>query len=301
VSTSAVATVTVNAGPAPTAQPLIGVNFVGGGSDGPGGTLSSNDVVGVVPQANYNNLSGGTGTGVALRNADGTASAVTTTFSGTTWFTGTGEGTAENLLFQGYLHNTNVGVSVTLNNVPPGNYHVIAYSVGFNFNAIYDESLQLIGSIAYPTFHVRAEHAGQYIVAPSVFRRMSSTNAAAREQGNYVIFTNVSPNASGAFTLNVLNESPAENTGVGDAPALNGLQLVRVITPVSTALSLSRNGASVSIAWAATANGFVLESSSLLGAGADWQPVAGVPNPLTGSGSVLVTPSGPAKFYRLRQ
>jgi hypothetical protein len=302
VSTSAVATVTVNAGAGPTLQPLVGVNFVGGGTDGPGGTLRSNDVVGLVPQANYNNLAGTSGASVGLVNANGTASAVTATFSGSTWFTGTGESTAENLLFQGYLHSTNTGVSVTLNNVAPGNYHLIAYSVGFNFNAIYDESIQLAGNVTYPVFHVTAEPAGEYNLAPSVFRRMSSTNAAARDHGNYVIFTNVSPSVGGTLTLTVLNESAPANVGVGDNPALNGLQLVRVLPAVvNPALSVSRNGANVNIAWAAAASGFVLEANSLVGVTTNWQSVVGVPNPIAGAGSVIVTPTNAARYFRLRQ
>src|SRR6185436_1365714 len=43
-ATSAVATVTVSAGPPPAAQPYLGVNFVGGGTDGFGASLGSNDV-----------------------------------------------------------------------------------------------------------------------------------------------------------------------------------------------------------------------------------------------------------------
>ncbi len=74
---------------------------------------------------------------------------------------------------------------------------------------------------------------------------MFSTNALARDRGNYVMFENVSPNGSGALTLNVLNESPPENVGVGDNPAMNGLQLVRVL-PVA-ALSVSRSGGTITI------------------------------------------------------
>jgi hypothetical protein len=301
VATSAVATVTVSAGLPPIVESFIGVNFVGGGTDGPGGTLRSNDVVGVIPQGNYNNLAGGAGTGVSLLSADGTASGITANYSGSTWFTGTGEATAENILFQGYLHNTNGGVSITLNNVPHGNYLLIAYAVGFNFNAIYDQAIQLVGISNYPVLHVRAEHAGEYNAAPSIFRRMSSTNSAARDKGNYVMFENVRPNAGGSLTLSVFNESAPENTGVGDNPALNGLQLVRVAFFVTATLSVARNGSDVTIAWDAQASGFVLESSPSVGATADWQLVPGAPNPITGAGSVTVTPAGLARFYRLRQ
>ena len=300
LGTSAVANVTVNAGAPPALQPFVGINFTGGGTDGPAGVLLSNDVAGVAPQANFNNLAGGTGTGVALLNADGTPSPVTATYNGTTWFTGTGESTAENVLFQGYLHNTNVGVTVTLNNVPPGNYNLIAYAVGFNFNAIYDQAMRLVGNTTYPVFHVRAEHGAQYNAAPSIFRRMSSTNAAARDQGNYVMFENVSPDGSGTLTLSVLNESPPENVGIGNNPALNGLQLVRVLP--STALTISRSGGTVTISWDASAAGFILESSSVLNPAVAWEHVQGTPTPITAAGSVSISPPlGAANFYRLRR
>ncbi|HYV32028.1 MAG TPA: hypothetical protein VEO53_13105, partial [Candidatus Binatia bacterium] len=56
---TAVATVTVNAGPAPTSEPFVGVNFIGGDAAGASGSLRPVDVVGVIPQANWNNLAGG--------------------------------------------------------------------------------------------------------------------------------------------------------------------------------------------------------------------------------------------------
>jgi hypothetical protein len=99
----------------------------------------------------------------------------------------------------------------------------------------------------------------------------------------------------------VFNESAPENTGVGDNPALNGLQLVRVVSAFAVALSVARNGSDVVIAWDAQANGLVLESSPSVGATADWQLVPATPNPITGAGSVNVTPEGLARFYRLRQ
>src|SRR6185369_2850721 len=71
IATSAVAVVNVTAGPVSDDQPYIGVNFVGGDAAGASGTLLARDVLGVVPQGNFNNLTGGAGTGVALQDADG--------------------------------------------------------------------------------------------------------------------------------------------------------------------------------------------------------------------------------------
>ena len=114
------------------------------------------------------------------------------------------------------------------------------------------------------------------------------------------MFENVSPDGSGALTLTVLNESPPENVGVGDNPALNGLQLVRAVP--SAALSISRSGGAVTISWDAAAAGFILESSPTLNPAAVWEAVQGTPNPITAAGSVSFSPpAGTTGFYRLRQ
>jgi hypothetical protein len=301
VATSAVATVTVQAGAAPSSQPYLGVNFIGGDAAGASGSLRPIDVVGVVPQANYNNVAGATAADVALVDAEGAATPVTIGYTARTYFTGTGENTAEDVLFQGYLHNANASVVVTLNNVPDGAYDLYAYCVGFTYNATYEQSMGLVGAETYTTYHVRAEHATDYATAPSVFRRMSSIDAGARQQGNYVLFHEISPDPSGTLTLTVNNESD-NPLDIDVTPTLSGLQLVSV----PPGLSIRREGGNAVISWGAAAAGFTLESSGSLGVTtpASWAPVTGAPNPLTGAASVSVsvgTGADPTKFYRLRR
>jgi hypothetical protein len=297
--TSQVATLTVNVGPPPTTQPFIGVSFIGGAAgQGPGASLRSNDVVGVFPQANYNNLPNVLTDG-ALVDADGAPAPVTITYSASSYFTDSGEATAEDVLFQGYLQNANAAVTITLNNVPPGSYHLIVYSVGFNFNATYEQAVELAGGAAYPIYHVRAEHAGQYLAAPAVFRRMSSTNPDARDQGNYVMFENVSPDANGMLLLTVSNESTF--TGVNANPALSGLQLVRLLPALPALTVVPAPNGSVTISWGDVAAGYTLEASGQLGPSANWGPVGGVPNPIIAAGSTAQFPSGAARYYRLRK
>jgi hypothetical protein len=299
VATSQVATVTVNVGAPPTSQPFIGLNFIGGAAgQGPGSSLRSNDVVGVVPQANYNNLPNALTDGPLL-DADGAPAPVTITYTASSYFTDTGEATAEDVLFQGYLHNANAAFTITLNNVPPGVYHLIAYSVGFNFNATYEQSLELAGGGGYPVYHVRAEHAGQYLAAPAVFRRMSSTNPDARDQGNYVMFENISPDGNGTLVLTVSNDSTF--TGINANPALSGLQLVRVLPALPALAVVSAPNGSVTISWGDAAAGYTLESSAQLGTSANWGAVAGVPNPIVTAGATTLSPVGAARYYRLRK
>lgn len=72
VVTSSAAIVAVNPGRPPAVTPWIGENFSGGaGGVGPSGVLRADDVVGVVPQANWNNLAGATDTEVPLVDAEG--------------------------------------------------------------------------------------------------------------------------------------------------------------------------------------------------------------------------------------
>lgn len=299
VVTSAAAVVTVNPGRPPAVTPWIGANFSGGaGGVGPSGVLRADDVVGVVPQSNWNNLAGATGTDVPLVDAEGAATDLVVDYTGATYVTGTGENTAENILFQGYLQNANGTVTATLKNVPSGNYHLIVYCVGFTFNATYEQRIELIGGGGYPAFTVRAEHAADYNRLPGQFRRMASQNPDARDEGNYVMFENVSPDETGSLALSVINESTF--TGVNVNPALSAIQLVRVAA-AAPALEVQRNGATVRVSWGADAAGSVLESAGSLTAPVTWTVVNGAPNPIAGAGGRDVAPAGSAQFFRLRK
>jgi hypothetical protein len=258
--------------------------------------LRPTDVVGVVPQANWNNVAGATVTEAPLLDAQGTATPATISYAARTYFTGTGENTAEDVLFQGYLHNANASVVVSLNHLPAGGYDLYAYGVGFTYNATYEQSMTVTGSGTYPTFHVRAEHSTDYSAAPALFRLMSSVNANAREQGNYVVFRGVVADPSGTLTVTVGNESD-NPLDIDVTPALSGLQLVKV----PPRLNIGWQGPEIEISWGADAVDYNLESSNSLGLNADWQPVPEANNPLFDLGSIFVPGAGPAKFYRLRK
>ncbi len=296
VATSSVATITVVPGPALLEQPYIGVNFVGGDAAGASGSLRPIDVVGVVPQANFNNVAGGAVSDAPLVDANGSSTPATISYSARTYFTGTGENTAEDVLFQGYLHNANSSVVVTLNHLPVTGYDLYAYCVGFTYNATYEQGMSVAGTGTSPTLHVRAEHSTDYSAAPAVFRPMASTDPNARQQGNYVLFRSVVPDASGALTLTVNNESD-NPLDIDVTPALSGLQLVRV----PPRLTISPIGRTVEISWGRDAAEYNLESSESLGATANWQPVVEANNPLFDFGSLMVSADGAKKFYRLRK
>ena len=297
-ATTTAAAVTVNPGLAASSQPFLGINFAGGDAAGAAGSLRPVDVTGVVPQANFNNIAGGTVTDAPLNDAVGAPTGVTISYAVRTYFTGSGENTAEDVLFQGYLHNANNPVSVLLKNVPAGSYDLYAYCVGFNYNATYEQAMNVTGAQPSVEYHVRTEHAGDYASASGLFRAMASTAPAARQKGNYVAFRNVSPDASGNLIVNVINESD-NPLDVDVTPALSGLQLVQVPPALSVT---SVGGGAYDLSWGQAAAGYTLESTASLGGStpANWQPAAGAPAPLTGAGTVPVPSSG-IRFFRLRK
>ena len=85
-------------------------------------------------------------------------------------------------------------------------------------------------------------------------------------------------------------------------PAVNGLQLVRIpVVIAEPRVGASVAGNTLTISWNGDAAGFTLQSSGALGAAANWTPVNGVANPITGAGSANVTlPAGAGtRYYRM--
>jgi hypothetical protein len=276
--------------------------------------LATNDVAGAILQENFNNVLGTTIDGTqALVDAQGAPTPVTVASYdpasdsvapvNATIGTGTGAAntSADHLMMQGSLANNDLPLTLKLSGIPSGTYALIAYSVGFSFNSTYEEDFDLVGAKSYPTMTVRAQTATEFIADPTLVR-MSSTNAANRDHGNYVMFENISPAADGTLLLTVTPQS----TNVGNVvyfPPINALQLVKqsAVAAAPPSLTVLKQGTTLTISWTADATGFALESSAALGAVASWSSVNGVANPLTGAGSTTVSPTLKAQFYRLRK
>jgi len=308
------ATITVGSAQPSPLQPYVGINFASGGDTGTtvGAALATNDVAGVVLQEFFNNIVGKEIDGTqALVDAQGAATPVTVAVwdpegasvvpAGTTIGIGTGNASADHVLMQGAIANNNLPQTLRLSGVPSGTYNLIVYSVGFSFNSTYEEDFTLVGTTTYPTLTVRGQTSIEFISNP-VLVRMSSTNPANRDRGNYVMFENVQPAADGTLLLT----ATPQTTTVGNAgyfPPINGLQLVKVVPVVSTPPSLSavQQGANLAISWTGSAAGFILESSEAVGAGASWSLVQGTPNPIAGAGSTTVSSAIGTRFYRLRK
>src|SRR6185369_9703218 len=176
------ATLTVNPGEPSNIQPYLGLNFVGGGTLG-GASLAAVDVAGVIPQENWNNLTGFTFDQVPLTNAAGGETPVTLSTdpapNGPTevWYSGTKSlNDGDGLLMQGFV-SAIAGldpVNFRLNNVPAGTYNLLVYSIGFDFTANYFQAYSVTGAVTYPTYHGKAETGLIYNGNPA-YRQITTT------------------------------------------------------------------------------------------------------------------------------
>jgi hypothetical protein len=273
---SEAATLTVSGTAAPaTLLPFVGINFVGGGGGIPGGELTASDVAGVVPQENYNNIAGAPLESVALVSAAGTASAVTAYLApgpiegspapGTST-TGTGDDNADRALLQGYVQANNNPFVLVLSNVPPANYALIFYTIGFNFQTTYSQAIEVVGSNTYPAVRYTAQHAGEYA---GTYVRASGSDTNSRALGNYVQIEGLRPAADGTLIVTLTPES--DRTGVTVIPALNAVQLLRVsdAPPVTgvAGLGASAAGDNVTLSWSAGTPPFLVQGRPSLASG----------------------------------
>ena len=299
------ATLSVVPGAPPGVQPYVGINFSGGDYAVVPGVLTPFDVAGVVRQENWNNIWGASfdgfnaGTGGLLVDAGGNASGVSLLGGGGgTYVTGTKvNGDADGLLLQGYSDGSGGQRTYEIDGLTSGTYNVLVYSVGFSFNATYEEDFDLstsAGNATFATVNGRAQTGADYNAHPS-FVRMLSHDPGNRDSGNYVQFDGVDIAAGDAVYLTVTPQSLTAT----EIPAVNAIQLVQVLPRLAFQRLSPTN---LSLSWPYAAVGFTLESSSALGAAASWSPVAGTPNPITGAGSATVSlPGGSRKFFRLRR
>lgn len=238
----------------------ISVNLVGGGA-----SLDASDLAGLVDPtdtanllyaatyvANWNNLSGASGSGVSLNLSSGAPSGATvdwTTTLGTWSLPGAPTTTGNDKMWSGYLDADNNGASVTFSGltVDPtrgsydvyiyfdgdngGDWRVAQYTIGATSLSGEDSEntnwKATTGQNTNGYFQIPAAGSGgnlEFLIPPPGRQPNNS-------EGNYVVFTGVS---GASFTV------AAVGTGTGSgtyrAP-INGIQIVGVI-PEPTTLSL---------------------------------------------------------------
>ncbi|MDX1952913.1 MAG: hypothetical protein SFY81_12090 [Verrucomicrobiota bacterium] len=292
-------TLTVNPGQPSPLQPYIGINFASGGDNVLTSPLLPTDVTGVVPQENFNNVIALTAEALPLVDAAGQPTDVTLSYSVTGgqnggWYSGAGSSRmdADSILLQGYLRNDNQPIDLTLAGVPADTYNVYVYSAGFPFQATYEQAATVTGETTSETIHHRAQTGLDYNATAGGFVQTSSST----QIGNYVVFSNVRPSAEGTIVINVTPET--ENPGNNHVPSIAAVQLVKVsATTSSPSLAVARGATTVTISWDAAAAGGTLQSRNSLSSGS-WGAAPEAANPLTGAGSITVTPTG-ERYFRI--
>jgi len=204
----------------PSANKSISLNFIGGGANGAPTSLDPSDIAGVWKQAYWNNETNATDFSVAVVDSDNNSSAITVSYSSSGfWGSGTGTANPDTRMLNGMMEGNASGDVVTFENVPAGNYSIIAYSVGRP--AEFENSdLAVVGATSSPTNYIRIQNSDEYKASPG-YVRGSSTNSAVRDVANYIRFDNVSPDANGQINLFVVPEMVNVARAV-----LNGVQLL---------------------------------------------------------------------------
>jgi hypothetical protein len=112
----------------------IGINFVGGGNGGNSGTLAPADTAGVVPQQNFNEITGVPSTAIPLSDSNGTSTSavfnITVNTGAATYSEGISGTDANSEFMNGYLDpfNSSSGVTFTVSDIPYAQYDVYVYS-----------------------------------------------------------------------------------------------------------------------------------------------------------------------------
>ncbi len=246
------------------------------------GQMAPTQVAGALPQVNWNNINFAlnasaaySGTGLTLVDSTGATSGITLSYSGNDAYDSSSTGgpaiyagnlnlTGNALLTNGELKGTGTGIpTVTLNNVPTGNYDVFVYTAtdnGSTNGMVYtltgsatttittNEIEGYVGGDIHPNPLVANEPSGAatggYMGGFSGLTQ-SQTQSSGTVKGNYIEFTNVSPSAGGTISINA-----AVTGGEG---SINGIQLAPVLTSTGSATWAAAN-APATYSWNSAAN-----------------------------------------------
>jgi hypothetical protein len=211
----------------------IGVNFVGGGGPNTGSSLAPTDVAGLVPQGNFNNASGGSGSLTGLTDQNGnitTAGAAWT--SPNTWSSGTDTSTPNGKLLNGYIDSNGSaagGAMVTLTNIPYSAYDLIVYFNTDNGTPRAGD-YEVVTSAGTQTQQALYEKSSSIILAPPDLSNTLATTAAT-PGGTFIIFPGLTDSSI------KLESNQASLPGVNFRAPISGFQIYSA-TPEPGSLGL---------------------------------------------------------------
>jgi hypothetical protein len=228
----------------------LGLNFAATDPDAATSSLNAADVAGVVPQANWNNLTGATGANVGVLNYNNGGAAVASTASVTwsspnTWRSGANNAIPagpNRVLTSGYLDSTDTsagGASVTVSNIDaalrsPG-YNVYVYFVS-------DSPADRGGGYTINDGSGAQVKYGSTLATPASFIEDPGTDADASLDGTHLVFRNLT---GASFTLTSDATLVTVGAGNGFRAPINAIQIVTVPEPGSMALVVSGGAALV--------------------------------------------------------
>jgi hypothetical protein len=237
----------------PSTTKSIGLNWHGSGANGAPTDMNDDDIAGFHPQAHFNNLTGGSGSGNGLFNSNGTAEdtiSVEWTTSGE-WGVGTGTDNANRRMLNGcVVARADTDSTVIFSGVPAGNHSIILYTVQvpleffhMKFTASFNKA---DGTPVSQTRYIRPQNADEFNPSPGFV--LVQDTAAPGSVGNMLRFDNLSP-GDGVITItfNAPDWVQPAGTEPRRGPALNALQLLldapaTGAAPFFTTQPLSANG-----------------------------------------------------------
>jgi hypothetical protein len=190
----------------------IGINFVGGSGPAPNPTpMGAAEIAGFVPQANWNQAAGQSGTNLALLNQNGIATTATLTSwtSANTWNTSIAEAPGDFRMMRGYLDTSATShTMVTVSAIPYAFYDVYVYTDGDHGGDTRSGNYTIGGKTNTTTNPANVNFNGTFILGQT-----------------YTVFTGLS---GASFTLDA---TPGALGGTLRAP-VNGIQIVASAAPV---------------------------------------------------------------------
>ena len=221
----------------PSSDVSVGFTFRGSGANGAPTEMLTTDIAGFVPQAYWNNLSGGSGQGVTYNlesgaddgsatdsNNDETEIGIEFATNGT-WGAGTRTSNGTGRMLNGIVRTDAASLDlddspseIVLYGLPAGTHSLIVYTVQVPLE-FYTLDLEVEDSNGTQRRYLRPENSDEYKPSPN-FRLVTSEESSERSVGNMVIFRGLSPQ-NGEVTLRF-----AAPDGNGQGPGINGLQIL---------------------------------------------------------------------------